>query len=212
MRFWNRGEPKEYAVSWAGLARQRRRGELLACLQKEAAEFTPDDLDVMMVRYDAKIAGLPAEYRAELARYARVQIPEGYNRLMTAVLDEVHAKEKLRPEWKVFVRAAERACSKGTPGDRFRSLKYVIAAFAMFVLDEPGHPVGMPFPGGLCVERYEGVVYCPVREAWADVDEALCGFCPARQSRERDMVLSRDERDLLGREEKLTNYFYNFKG
>lgn len=212
MKIWNRTSGDTRAVAWNSLLRQKRKGELLAHLKKEAEEFTPDDLELMMVRYDAKIRDLPGEYRQELAKYARIQITGGYNRLMTAELDEVHAREKLRADWKAFVQSAKAACTKGTAGDRLRSLKYLIAAFAMYVEEEPAHPVGMPFPGGLTVERYEGVVYCPVREAWEEVADALCSFCPAKQSRERDMVLSKDERDNLGKEEKLTNYFYNFKG
>ncbi len=212
MKIWNRTEKTNLEVAWSGLMRIKRKGELHAALKKEAAAFTPDDLELMMVRYDAKIKDLPGDYRQELARYARMQITQGYTRLMTAETDDVHANEKLRAGWKAFVQSARTACTKGTAGDRLRALKYLIAAFSMYVEDEPAHPVGMPFPGGLAVERYEGVVYCPVRDAWDSVDEALCRFCPAQQSRERDMVLSKDERESLGKEEKLTNYFYNFKG
>jgi hypothetical protein len=49
----------------------------------------------------------------------------------------------------------------------------------MFVQGLPGHPVGMPFPGGDKVEVIDGVCYCPVRTKANDVDAALCPFCPA---------------------------------
>jgi uncharacterized protein (UPF0305 family) len=63
-----------------------------------------------------------------------------------------------------------------------RFLNYLLAAFCMFVLNEPGHPVGTPFPGGDAVQLIDGIYYCPVREKAGDVDSALCPFCPARQT------------------------------
>ena len=54
----------------------------------------------------------------------------------------------------------------------------------MFVQGLPGHPVGMPFPGGDKVEVIDGIYYCPVREKANDVDAALCPFCPALQTPE----------------------------
>lgn len=69
-------------------------------------------------------------------------------------------------------------CTVG--GDvRLRFLKFLLAGFCMLVQELPGHPVGMPFPGGDKVAVIEGVYYCPVREKANDVDAALCPFCPA---------------------------------
>ena len=206
MRFWNRFE-KNHQVDWHRLSRRRKKGDLLAFLKEEAGRFTPDDLNLMMIHYDAKIKDLPAEYRGELARFARIQITDGYNRLMTKNLAPVHAKMKVSPVLHKFAAAAKKECSKGTPGDRLRSLKYLIAAFAIFIENEPPHPVGMPFPGGGAVEVYDGVYYCPVKNAWAE-EEGLCFFCPALQTPD----LTREERDSAAKEEKLTNYFYNYHG
>jgi len=72
----------------------------------------------------------------------------------------------------------------GDSNSRIRFLNYLLAAFCMFVLKEPGHPVGMPFPGGDTVQLINGIYYCPVREKAGDVDAALCPFCPARQTPE----------------------------
>ena len=65
-----------------------------------------------------------------------------------------------------------------------RFLKFLLAGFCMFVQELPGHPVGMPFPGGDKVEIIDGTYYCPVREKANDVDAALCPFCPALQTPE----------------------------
>ena len=67
---------------------------------------------------------------------------------------------------------------------RLRFLKYLLSGFCMFVQQHPGHPVGMPFPGGDRVQVIDGVYYCPVREKANDVDSALCPFCPALQTPE----------------------------
>jgi uncharacterized protein (UPF0305 family) len=75
-------------------------------------------------------------------------------------------------------------CGPGEGDPRIRFLNYLLAAFCMFVLKEPGHPVGTPFPGGDTVQQIEGVYYCPVREKAGDVDSALCPFCPAHQTPE----------------------------
>jgi hypothetical protein len=58
---------------------------------------------------------------------------------------------------------------------------YLMAAFAMYVLDEPGHPVGMPFPGGETVRKASGKFYCPIREKEEEIFFSICNFCPALQ-------------------------------
>ena len=205
MRFWNRFE-KSHAVDWIRLGRRKTKGDLLTFLKEEAARFTPDDLNLMMIHYDAKIKDLPTEYRSELARYARIQITDGYNRLMTRTLESIHAKMRISPAR--FAASAKRECTKGTAGDRLRSLKYLIATYVIFIENEPPHPVGMPFPGGGMVEVFDGIYYCPVKDAWTDIDDTLCSFCPAQQTPN----LTKEERNTAAKEEKLTNYFYNYHG
>ncbi|HJJ35814.1 MAG TPA: DUF2115 family protein [Methanocorpusculum sp.] len=211
MRFWNRTDRTSVAITdWGSLQKLKRKGRLLAVLQSEAAKYTPDDLDIMMQAYDEKIRTLPSDYRDELKRYARIQITNGYNRLITASLDKILRKEKISNTWPAFVVFVVRECMDGN--QRLRSLKYLIAAYTMYVEEKPPHPVGMPFPGGVSVECFEGIYYCPVKDSWAGEDHALCRFCSAVQSRDRDMVLSKPERDAVGKKEKINNYFYNFKG
>ncbi len=155
---------------------------------------------------------MPREYGDALMHYARIQIIEGYHRMMTDELADIHAAVPLPSSWKAFVIDARTAASKGTPGDRLRSLKYLIAAYTVYIKEEPVHPVGMPFPGGFSVEQYDGEYYCQVRAVWNDIDDAFCKYCPAVQSRELDLLLSKNERDIVTKKEKLNNYFYNFKG
>jgi len=57
----------------------------------------------------------------------------------------------------------------------------LIYGYAMLIAGKPGHPVGMPFPGGWRVKEENGVVLCPIREKEEELPQALCNFCPAKQ-------------------------------
>jgi uncharacterized protein (UPF0305 family) len=69
---------------------------------------------------------------------------------------------------------------------RNRLFYYLIAAFTMFVLEEPGHPVGMPFPGGFTVEQRGRDYYCLIRDKEKDVSWSICNFCPALQTEDTE--------------------------
>ena len=211
MGVWNRfgaGNRTVCGVDWNALARISRKGDLLAQLKSYGMLFTPDDLEEMLVRYGKKLVHVKKEYATALLASARVQIVDGYHRMMTAELASVHAEVRLPKSWHGFVQSA----AVQTRGKRLAELKYLIAAYTMYIAEEPAHPVGTPFPGGYTVELHEGVYYCPVRAAQSEVDETLCRFCPAVQSRERDLVLTREQREFVERGEKLENYFYNYHG
>jgi uncharacterized protein (UPF0305 family) len=66
-------------------------------------------------------------------------------------------------------------------GPFFGHFYYVMSAFYMFVLDEPGHPEGMPFPGGFKVKKKTDGYYCPIRDKEKEVTYSICNFCPAKQ-------------------------------
>ncbi|WP_338096633.1 DUF2115 domain-containing protein [Methanorbis rubei] len=210
MGFWNRSGAAVVtrSVDWEALCVLSRKGELLAALKIAGASFTPDDLEEMLARYAKKLAYVPKDYADALLDSARVQIVDGYHRMMTAELADVHANMRLFGSWKEFARDA----SVRTTGKRLAVLKYLIAAYTMYIADSPAHPVGTPFPGGYAVELHEGVYYCPVRAVQGEVDATLCRFCPAVQSRERDLVLTKEQREFVERGEKLDNYFFNYHG
>ena len=66
----------------------------------------------------------------------------------------------------------------------FFQIYKIISLFNTFILDEPVHPVGTPFPGGLKV-KYDGKNYlCPVKERQKDNPGAVCGFCISKQDPE----------------------------
>jgi uncharacterized protein (UPF0305 family) len=66
----------------------------------------------------------------------------------------------------------------------FFQIYKIISIYTTFILEEPVHPVGTPFPGSLKV-KYDGENYlCPVKERQKDNPGAVCGFCVAEQDPE----------------------------
>ena len=57
----------------------------------------------------------------------------------------------------------------------------LVYGYTMLLADEPGHPVGMPFPGGWIVKEERGKILCPIRDKEKDLPQALCNYCPAIQ-------------------------------
>lgn len=60
-------------------------------------------------------------------------------------------------------------------------INLVVSLYTTFVLDEPIHPIGTPFPGSLEVIMENGVYYCPVKEANRDTPNSVCRLCIAEQ-------------------------------
>ncbi len=74
----------------------------------------------------------------------------------------------------------------GTEGfnPAFFQIYKIISLYTTFIIKEPVHPVGTPFPGGLKV-KYNGKNYlCPVKERQEDNPGAVCGFCISKQDPE----------------------------
>lgn len=63
----------------------------------------------------------------------------------------------------------------------FFKIYKVVSIYTTFVLDEPIHIVGTPFPGGFEVKYENGIYLCPVKEKQKDNPGAVCGFCIAEQ-------------------------------
>ncbi len=63
----------------------------------------------------------------------------------------------------------------------FFKIYRIVSIYTSFVLNEPIHVVGTPFPGGFEV-KYENRTYlCPVKDKQKDNPGAVCGFCIAEQ-------------------------------
>lgn len=68
-----------------------------------------------------------------------------------------------------------------TSKTKFPLIYGIISIYTTFILEEPIHPVGTPFPGSLKVEEKDGVFYCPVKDANLESPNAVCKMCIAEQ-------------------------------
>ena len=170
----------------ADLATATTRGGLGMKIAPLVLRHTPADIRKMERNFGKKVRDLSPEYREKLTKKinehlagtfqaVRLKHQQGSFGAMREPLTELQ-----RSYWEMV--AAQ--CTMPGGDAEIRFLNYLLAAFCMFVLEEPGHPVGTPFPGGDTVQLIDGVYYCPVREKAGDVDSALCPYCPARQTPE----------------------------
>ncbi|HON81860.1 MAG TPA: DUF2115 domain-containing protein [Methanoregulaceae archaeon] len=178
---------EEIAGTCQRLASQKTRGELGGAIAGIVLSYSPRDLQRMRWNFSGKIQDMPPELRKKLEETITGHLQGTYQalRLMNqqgtfSCMDEPPA-QGAGAYWKMV----EARCSAGDAEKvRLRFLKFLLSGFCMFVQLLPGHPVGMPFPGGEKVKVIDGVYYCPVREKANDVDSALCPFCPALQTPE----------------------------
>ncbi|ADC47095.1 hypothetical protein mru_1245 [Methanobrevibacter ruminantium M1] len=68
-----------------------------------------------------------------------------------------------------------------TSKTKFPLIYAIVSLYTTYILEEPIHPVGTPFPGSLKVTQKNGVFYCPVKEANLESPNAVCKMCIAEQ-------------------------------
>lgn len=169
------------------LVSKQSKGSLGSSIADIVLTYSPKDLKRMKVNFSDKIESFTPDYKKELEETISAFLDGTYQaiRLMNqqgsfASMQEP-APEKCTEYWDMV---AEQCASEDDTGTRLRFLKFLLSGFCMFVQQIPGHPVGMPFPGGDKVDYIDGIYYCPVRTKANDVDAALCPFCPAQQTPE----------------------------
>ncbi|NMB77756.1 MAG: DUF2115 domain-containing protein [Methanomicrobiales archaeon] len=178
------------------LAAARTKGDLVALLVHELENYSLFDLQIIGGRLNSEIEKLPSPYREAVRPYFRAQLFDRHHQILT-----LHRSGGSRHLATLPLRDPDlfsRFCTMVPEGcfawndtsernPYFRNPKnrlfyYLIAAFTMFVLDEPGHPAGMPFPGGFSVEKRADGWYCLIRDKEKDVFYSICNFCPAKQA------------------------------
>lgn len=177
------------------LSTARNKGELGTILADEIQTYSMFDLQIIGGRLYTEIEKLPSPYRESIRPYFRDQLFGKHHQLLAMhynrTFDRMTTPIRDPEIFGKFCEMLPEGCfSWNDSGDRnpyFRNPKnrlfyYLIAAFTMFILDEPGHPVGMPFPGGFSVEKRGGEYYCLIRDKEKDVFYSICNFCPARQT------------------------------
>ncbi|EKF86206.1 DUF2115 domain-containing protein [Methanobacterium formicicum] len=161
------------------------RNDLLSRLKAEARLITIQDL--MQASYflieDAQY--IQGSYREEyikaytMAFIARVKEVKEHPEYDNTSLDMQEVKNAL----KLLLEQEKQVEDDGFDPVFFQIYK-IISLYTTFILEEPVHPVGTSFPGGLKVQ-YDGEKFlCPVKERQKDNPGAVCGFCIAQQDPE----------------------------
>ncbi|MDK2916899.1 MAG: hypothetical protein PWR25_1456 [Euryarchaeota archaeon] len=169
----------------ARLRSAKTRRELAKLLYREVSGYSLFDLQEMRARVERDLRSVPAGYRRRLYPSVMEQIFTTHHTLISTARrgDLEGGDQSLPEEYRDFCDMVEKMCLAGDEKERHLELLYfLLAAFNIFVLDRPAHPVGTPFPGGFEVEARNGEYLCPVREKADDVENALCPYCPAKQS------------------------------
>lgn len=169
------------------LGSRKTQGELGTAIAAIVLSYSPRDMQQMRRNFSRTIRDFPPEYRERLEETVVGHLHGTYQAIqrMQELRNFSRMREPLAPTAVDFWKMVAAQCASGDGEQvRARFLKFLLEGFCMFVQGLPGHPVGMPFPGGDRVAVVEGVFYCPVREKANDVDAALCPFCPALQTPE----------------------------
>jgi len=177
------------------LTSARTKGELGAILAREILGYSMFDLQIIGGRLNIEIDSLPSPYRESIRPYFREQLFGKHHHLLalhySGAFDRMTAPVQDPETFRKFCEMLPEGCfawddsSERNPyfrNPKNRIFYYLIAAFTMFVLDEPGHPVGMPFPGGFSVEQRGKDYYCLIRDKEKEVFYSICNFCPAHQT------------------------------
>jgi uncharacterized protein (UPF0305 family) len=179
------------------IRKARTRGELGTILVHEVHRYSLFDLQIIGGHLYKDVEKLPSPYREAIRPYFNEQLFGKHHELLVLHYQGAFGRMNTPladPEmFRKFCDMLQEGCfAVNDTGERnpcFRNPKnrlfyYLISAFSMFVLDQPGHPVGMPFPGGFKVEQRGRDYYCLIRDKEKEVFFSICNFCPAKQSEE----------------------------
>jgi uncharacterized protein (UPF0305 family) len=160
-----------------------RRKKLFSILRSEALLINLQDImkASLFVINDSKY--VQGSYRQKYIKaytnafILRIKDVKEHQEDNTEYLDVKEVKEAIE----LLLEQEKIATEGGEMDPGFFRIYKIISIYTTFVLEEPVHPVGTPFPGGLEV-KYNGKNYlCPVKERQKDNSGAVCGFCIAEQ-------------------------------
>jgi len=198
------------------LSGAKSKNQLIDVIGCEVGKYPLKTLRDMMENITEKTIHINEGYRRRLLKKLHEQIFDTHHTIKILKENRVYSDYRSAPAknsplyWQMVLEACRAKASKGDPQLMF--LKYLLAGFKMFVQEEPGHPVGTPFPGKHEVEKDYKTYYCPVRDKADDVLYSICPFCPAKQSPESMLLYTKKQRDKRRKEGHIQNYFTNFKG
>ncbi|HZD43891.1 MAG TPA: DUF2115 domain-containing protein [Methanomicrobiales archaeon] len=152
----------------------------------EVRGYSLQELQDLRGAIEKDLEHLPPQYRKKLQPRLMEQVFGTHHRMLILCRsgDSFRISGPVDERFSEYCAMIERACEScaSEREARIEVFYYLLAAFNIFVLQIPGHPVGTPFPGGFAVEKRGGEFFCPVREKEDDVETSICPFCPARQA------------------------------
>ncbi|MDR2967179.1 MAG: DUF2115 family protein [Methanobacteriaceae archaeon] len=157
--------------------------DLMSLLQNLAKTISVHDLAIAtaILREEGKY--VQKNYREE---YLNIYIKYFIMRIKDVKEDNSEYNELI--EKKEFVEAIELFESQflneklyKNENDKFPIIYIIITLYTTFILDEPIHPVGTPFPGSLKVRYDNGIYLCPVKDKQSENPNAVCKLCIAKQ-------------------------------
>jgi len=155
--------------------------ELMDVIKKEARNLHMQDIMLAtgFLTEDAKY--MPSGYREDYiqrfskAFFGRIRDLKNDKKEYKGNVDTV----KLQGFLKVVGRQKEEAHGKNELC--FVKIARIISLYTTFIREEPVHPVGTRFPGGLVLKYENGRYLCPVKEKQLENPSALCRFCVSVQ-------------------------------
>ena len=90
--------------------------------------------------------------------------------------------ETLNDSYDLLVTTFDKERNEGFSTDKFPLIYVITSLYTTFILEEPIHPVGSEFPGGLKVTKEKGIYYCPVKDNQKENPNAICHLCLAEQT------------------------------
>ena len=162
----------------------KTRGELSTILFEEVSRFSLHDLQHLRGVLEHEFRDLPKNYRKKLYPKAMEQIFGTHHTLIhmsrSGQLSNLTAPLDVR--FTEYCDMVERTvlAEPDQKKQKFDLLYFLLAAFNLFVIDLPGHPIGTPFPGGMTVEQKNGEYLCPVQGKTEGVENSICPFCSAK--------------------------------
>ena len=190
---YSKSELAEFVKSVsAELLAAKNAEEAVPVLKRALERYTIFDLQRVGGTIHRETELLPEPYRSRYRPYS-IDLLNQYHAFLSDVRRGKSKQREIldRKLWDEFWKNAEESCfsdevSKNSPevgigtpaGKLFYRLVY---GYAMLIAGLPGHPVGMPFPGGWTVKEESGKILCPIRDKEKDLPQALCNYCPAVQ-------------------------------
>lgn len=179
-------------LSLINITKKAELGEAIAMQIKKLNIY---DLQAISSKLERDVNELPSPYRENIRPYFYEQYFGRYYKILelynNGSIEKIQGDIKDIELFRDFCRTAigyqayfEKEIETGQYGPFQGMYYFLVSCFMMFALEEPGHPVGMPFPGGFYVAKENGTYYCPIREKEKDVEYSICNFCPAKQSPE----------------------------